>query len=505
VGILALHLREAKSGRTAPPKCGLGPSLRIVQNEAAYSTASTWWIPCLFRTEALLSTTITSYDGGIVTTPQQYVHPKNVQELQAILRDRQTYPSPVRAMGSNHSLTPCAASTGTIVSMDGFTRILKIDEAKKTLTAQAGVQLVDAAAALRKKGLQFMLNIEIGNLTLGSAACCQTKDALDGVELGQVNSYVTGIKWVSPSGELMEASETKNPELLPYIRASYGLAGIVYEMTFKLKPIEIISFNYDVRDVDDLKDSIIKKAISENQSIVMWTVGDHIVIQSRNKAKKLKHEFLGDAREFGWNFLAAYTGRGIRDRLSETGIGKIKENLWSGVELAFYRVLSAGGGFTLEAPDKTINYSKTPQSARYAFTFWAFPRADYVTNLKDYVKWAADYYKQTKFRCNMPLGSYFIRKDRSSLLSYTWDGDIISLDPIHAPSEREPDAWPTFLRAFNEWAHQRGGIPLLNQSPFVKKEHVVAAYGDRWKTLGEWLQTIDPDRRMVNEFFAELL
>ena len=166
---------------------------------------------------------------------------------------------------------------------------------------------------------------------------------------------------------------------------------------------------------------------------------------------------------------------------------------------------SPGGGFTLEAPDKTINYSKTPQSARYAFTFWAFPRADYVTNLKDYVKWAADYYKQTKFRCNMPLGSYFIRRDRSSLLSYTWDGDIISLDPIHAPSEREPDAWPTFLRAFNEWAHQRGGIPLLNQSPFVKKEHVVAAYGDRWKKLGDWLRTVDPDRRMVNEFFSGLL
>ena len=61
-----------------------------------------------------------------------------------------------------------------------------------TVTAQAGAQLVDVAAALRKLNLQFMLNIEIGNITLGSAACCQTKDSLDGVELGQVNSYLTG-------------------------------------------------------------------------------------------------------------------------------------------------------------------------------------------------------------------------------------------------------------------------------------------------------------------------
>ena len=62
----------------------------------------------------------------------------------------------------------------------------------------------------------------------------------------------------------------------------------------------------------------------------------------------------------------------------------------------------------------------------------------------------------------------------------------------------------TFLKAFNEWAHQRGGIPLLNQSPFVKKQHVVSAYGERWTKLADWLKTIDPNRRMVNEFFAEL-
>jgi FAD/FMN-containing dehydrogenase len=452
-----------------------------------------------------VSTTITNYDGGIVTTPQQHVHPRTVEELQAIMRQPDRYPSPVRAMGSNHSLTPCAASTGTVVSMDAFTKIIKIDPTKKTITAQAGLQLVDAAAALRKKKLQFMLNIEIGNLTLGSAACCQTKDSLDGVELGQVNSYVTAIKWVSPSGELMEASDKNNPELLPFVKASYGLAGIVYEVTFTIKPLEIISFDYDVHDVGDLTDGTIKKAISSNQSIVLWTIGDDIVIQSRNKGKKLKHEFLGNAREFGWNFLAAYTGRRFRDRFGGKGLGKVKENLGFGLELGFYRLLSAGGGFTLYGPDKTINYSKTPQEARYAFTFWAFPRAAYVKNIKDYVKWADDYYKTNGFRCNMPLGSYFIRKDRSSLLSYSWDGDIISLDPIHAPSASEPDAWPTFLKAFNEWAHKRGGIPLLNQSPHVRKEHVTAAYGDRWTKLAAWLKTIDPNRRMVNEFFAELL
>ena len=32
-----------------------------------------------------------------------------------------------------------------------------------------------------------------------------------------------------------------------------------------------------------------------------------------------------------------------------------------------------------------------------------------------------------------------------------------------------------------------------------------SAYGDRWTQLAEWLKTVDPGRRMVNEFFRELL
>ena len=105
-------------------------------------------------------------------------------------------------------------------------------------------------------------------------------------------------------------------------------------------------------------------------------------------------------------------------------------------------------------PGQDVNYSKTPPSARYAFTFWAFPRAQWVKHLQDYVEFAEGYFKAHGFRCNMPLGSYFVRRDTHSLLSYTYDGDIISLDPIHAPSgAKDQAAWDAFLVAFNEWAH----------------------------------------------------
>jgi FAD/FMN-containing dehydrogenase len=452
-----------------------------------------------------MSTTLTNYDGSVVTTPQQLVRPESVEELQAVLRQPSRYPSPVRAMGSYHSLTPCASSSGTVVSMAGLKKVVRVDPETMTFTAQAGLEMIEAAKILREQNLQFMLNIEIGNMTLGSAACCHTKDALDGVAFGQVNSYVTRIKWVSPSGALEEASEDRNPDLLSLIRGSYGLAGIVYEVTFKVKPLEIIRFDYHVHDVDELTQDRISEVIASNDSMVCWTIGRMVVIQTRNRAAELSHEWLAGARRFGWNFLAAFAGRAIRQHTPGPALTSVAEDIEGEIELGFYRLLSAAGGFTLYNPDKMVDYSETPQSARYAFTFWAFPRQDWVTNLKAYLEFAGSHFRRHGFRCNMPLGSYFIRQDTSSLLSYTYDGDIISLDPIHAPAARDKDAWPYFLQSFNDWAYRRGGTPLLNQSPFVKKEHVVAAYRDRWKKLSDYVRTADPTGRLLNPFFQELL
>jgi len=452
-----------------------------------------------------MSTTVTNYDGSLVSTPQQLVRPQSVEDLQAILRQRDRYPSPVRAMGSYHSLTPCVSSPGTIVDMRGLNRIVAIDAKNLTFTAQAGLEMIEASRELRKQQLQFILNIEIGNMTLGSAACCHTKDALDGVGFGQVNSFVTGIKWVSPSGTLEEASEDRNPELLPMMRASYGLAGIVYEVTFKIKPLEIVRFDYRAFDVGSLTQDHVSEIIASNDAMVCWTVRHKVIVQTRNRATELRHEFLADSRRFAWSFLGAFIARGLREHSISTAATNVLEDVGATIETGLYELLGATDGFTLYDPDKMIDYSETPPSARYAFTFWAFPRNDWVKYLNEYVAFADRHFAQYGFRCNMPLGSYLVRKDTSSLLSYTVDGDVISLDPIHSPGEHDRAGWDRFLRAFNDWSHERGGRPLLNQSPFVTRQHVIDAYGDRWKTLCEWVRTIDPDRRMVNPFFSELL
>src|SRR2546422_4387465 len=110
-----------------------------------------------------MSHSVTNYDGSIVSTPQELVRPETIEEIQAIMRQQDRYPSPVRAMGSFHSLTPCASSSGTVVSLLGLKKVQKLDPDRMTFTAQAGLQMIEAAQILRQQNLQFVLNIEIGN------------------------------------------------------------------------------------------------------------------------------------------------------------------------------------------------------------------------------------------------------------------------------------------------------------------------------------------------------
>jgi hypothetical protein len=168
-----------------------------------------------------------------------------------------------------------------------------------------------------------------------------------------------------------------------------------------------------------------------------------------------------------------------------------------------YSTLGLVGGCALANPDKIIDYRSTPASCRYAFTFWSFPRAHWLAIMREYLAFADQHFKTHGFRCNLPLGSYHIRQDTSGILSYAHDGDIFSIDPIHAASDMP--AWNRFLDEFNEFAYKRNGAPLLNQTPFVERKHAVQGYGDRWHEFSEWVRRKDPDKRMLNPFFASIL
>lgn len=197
----------------------------------------------------MATNTVTNWFGDIVSHPQVVVDANAVDDIVRILKDPVTYPSPVRAVGSNHSTAPCGvADGGTLIRMK-MNRILNIGA--DSLTVEAGAIHIDMAQALEARGLQFYVNTEIGNLSAGSAACAGTKDSSFPGEYGQVGSYITGVRMVLPSGDLLEVREDTNPDLMRILRSSYGLLGIVYEVTYQVKPLTPMHVHHTTYSLQD--------------------------------------------------------------------------------------------------------------------------------------------------------------------------------------------------------------------------------------------------------------
>ena len=153
--------------------------------------------------------TVTNWFGNIVSHPAVIVDANSVDDIVRVLKDPATYPSPVRAVGSNHSTAPCGvADGGTLIRMK-MNQILSIGPG--SLTAQADATHLQMAKALEAKNLQFYVNTEIGSLSAGSASCAGTKDASFPGEYGQVGSYITGVKMVLPTGDFLKSPKPRAP------------------------------------------------------------------------------------------------------------------------------------------------------------------------------------------------------------------------------------------------------------------------------------------------------
>lgn len=444
---------------------------------------------------------VQNWFGDIVSHPKAVVEATSAEQIARILQDTAKYPSPVRAVGSNHSTAACsAADGGTMIKMRGMDRILEVTD--ETVTVEAGALLIDVAHELKKRGQQFYVNTEIGNLSIGSAACAGTKDGSMPGEYGQVSSYCSRIKMVLPSGKILEASEESDPELMTMLRCSYGTFGIVTEATFRIRriqPMEVFHETFKVKDFAARLPELWDRGYS--MMYYMFLFDELVTVEFRKynpKTKRKPDEHVWPLRNYLWSQAGPRTcARAERD-----------------IENKFlrYKFIDGFGGlwrFKLEnlitsknttATDQIIRYPDVSDDSRYTFSLWAFPEEKYGRLLPQYTRWVKNYYKTNGYRTNMLHVGYRIARDQQSLLSYSYDGNVMTIDPV---STANP-GWKQFLTDFNEWCSDRGGVPLPNQTFGFTRAQAQKALGARLDAMAAKRAEFDSGNRLLNDFFREL-
>ena len=442
---------------------------------------------------------VTNWFGDLVSRPKVIVEAHSVEDIVRVLTDPARYPSPVRAVGSNHSTTQCGvAEGGTLLKMAGLNRILDIG--KDTVTAQAGALYIDVAEELRKRNLQFHVCTEIGNLSIGSAACAGTKDGSMPGEYGQVGSYVTAVKMVLPNGTLLEASDETNPELMQQIRASYGTFGIVYQATLKVRPLTAVKVYHRTFTLREFLEALPELRTSGvSMMYYMFPFVDKITVEFRryNPTAAARHnQRTWAARNRGCGVVGPFLGR-----WAAALPGAVRHHVLDALTSVWRYVLVHRVKSDDTIPvQQTIRYPPVGGPCRFTFSLFAFPVEDFPNVVQEFCRFCKEYYQRTGYRTNLSYVGYSVCKDQRSLLSYSFHGDAMTLDPVSTDNP----GWREFLGEFNEFCSVRKGMPLFNQTFGVTREIARRAFGERLDVISRTRQTYDPDGRLLNDYFREL-
>jgi FAD/FMN-containing dehydrogenase len=455
----------------------------------------------LQKGRAMATNTVTNWFGNIVSHPAVVVDANSVDDIVRVLKDPATYPSPVRAVGSNHSTAACGvADNGTLIRMK-MNQILDIGT--DSLTVQAGAIHLAMARALEAKGLQFYVNTEIGNLSAGSASIAGTKDASFPDEYGQVGSYITGVKMVLPNGDLAEVTEEQNPQLMQILRSSYGLLGIVYEVTYKVKPLTPMHVHHTTYSLQDFLSALPDlKALGYSMMFYIFPFADKITVEFRKYnpgATGQPNHFAWQSRNETWGRVGPKLGYHIEESCS---VPAIRYGMIDALNAAWRLQLETivRSDYTIP-PDQIIDYPLESDNSRYTFSLFAFPEDEYPAAITDFFKFCNDYSSQKGYRSNLLYVGYRIAQDQKALLSYSYDGSVMTIDPV---STANP-GWFDFLDAYNQFCTDRNGRPLLNQTPNLTAAILQKAYGDKLTVLENTRKQYDPNGRLLNDYFRALL
>jgi L-gulonolactone oxidase len=474
--------------------------------------------------------TISNWNGSNRCAPAVIAVPRNAAELAAIVRDTVAHPSPVRAVGELHSLNEAIETDGTAVFMTHFKH--KGEPNGNRITVGAGVRMIDLNEKLKKYGLQLPVVPEIGNATAGSVACCGTKDSSLGLRgRGQISSTVVGVRMVRANGVDREYTSKNDLEV---IRSSYGMLGIIYEVTFEVETRKKIWYEYDLLKLDRWLKAGDPLPAPDSDEILRGAAGflgfllpyrRELIVERRRLAEDrprmtlrgrrptLAHEprWLDRLklwlRTFAWRWGARpFNGvlRWLPKRPRRFFINSWISILERGFLRRFFMNLLVK--FESYRADAMIDF-KRPVSSYFDFTFWAFPVSSWGRVVPAYLEFCERFRRETGFRPALPTEVYFIRQDDAAVLSFSAGEDIFTLDMVNW-SDEEPEWWAAMNREFCEFAAQQGGRPLLNQTKGLTPAVANRLHRDRpgpWRALASARAAWDPDKRFLTPFLRDLL
>jgi FAD-linked oxidoreductase len=172
-----------------------------------------------------------NWSGWVKSNPTEIARPDSEDDLRQVLAGSA---GPLRVVGTGHSFTALAATQGTLVDLSKITGLVSVSDDKTQATIRAGTPIHQLGQELFAAGAALINQGDIDQQTIAGAVSTGTHGT--GTDLGAFPSMVTGLRLVTPSGEIIEATRNTNPEVFEAGRLSLGALGVLSQLTLAVRP-----------------------------------------------------------------------------------------------------------------------------------------------------------------------------------------------------------------------------------------------------------------------------
>jgi L-gulonolactone oxidase len=175
-----------------------------------------------------------NWAGTESATGLEVLRPSSVEEVSAAVKSAAEQGKQLKAVGSGHSFTGCAAPEQVMIRMDGLAAITQADSGTGRVTLGAGTDLRKLNAGLATFDLAMANLGDIDRQTVSGAISTGTHGT--GARLGGLATQVIGLELVTADGSVLSCSAEENPDVFAAARISVGALGVIASLTLQCVP-----------------------------------------------------------------------------------------------------------------------------------------------------------------------------------------------------------------------------------------------------------------------------
>ena len=182
-----------------------------------------------------------NWAGTASADPARRAWPRSTEEIANAVTAAKKDGLTVRALGSGHSFTPAAATSGVALDLSTWAGVIGADLDSGLVTVRSGTTIRDLNATLAALGLAMANLGDIDAQTVSGAVSTGTHGT--GAALGGLATQVAGLEMVLADGSVVDCSADERPDLFSAARVSVGALGVLSTVTLQCVPAFTLAAN----------------------------------------------------------------------------------------------------------------------------------------------------------------------------------------------------------------------------------------------------------------------